>query len=88
MTMRFYDVELEGDSRRRTVRVSSPTGVQAGDAAASLMKSGERILGIEEVEDDGLQRADAPPPRSQAAEMADVTPGAAATTDRSSMDKG
>jgi hypothetical protein len=84
MTMRFYDVKLESEEGGRTVRVSSPTGVQAGDAAAPLMKQGDRILSIEEVEDDGLQRADAPPPLSQAEELADVTPGAAAAVMRSS----
>ncbi|TFW14192.1 hypothetical protein EGY25_03005 [Brevundimonas intermedia] len=86
--MRFYDVELESGGASRTVRVSSPTDVQAADAAAPLMKSGDRILGIEEVEDDGLQRADAPPPLSQAAELADATPGAAAKSDRSSANQG
>lgn len=79
MTTRFYRVTLERDGARRDVRVASPTDVQASDAAAPLMKPGEAIAGIEEIEDDGLQPADAPPPKSQAAEFAEVTPGAAAS---------
>ena len=82
MTMRFYDVTLGRDGDSRKVRVPSPTDVQAGDAAAKLVKPGEAILLIEEVADDGLQRADGPPPKSQAAEMAPVTSGAAAAPDR------
>lgn len=77
--MRFFKVMITGaGGETREVRVPSPTGVQAGDAAASLMKSGEAILSIEEVEDDGLQQADTGPPLSQAAEFAPVTPGVAA----------
>jgi len=60
----------------------SDTDVQAGDAAAPLMTPGEAILSIEEVEDDGTLTVDAPAPRSQAAELAPVTPGAAATPER------
>ena len=82
MTMRFYDVTVGRDGDSRKVRVPSPTDVQAGDAAVKLMKSGEAILGIEEVSDDGLQHADGPPPKSQAAELSSVTPGAAAAADR------
>ena len=82
MTMRFYEVALEGEGGRRTVRVPSPTDVQAGDAAASLMKPGESIVSITEVEDDGTQQADGLPPKSQAAEFAPVTPGAAAAPAR------
>ena len=77
MTMRFYRVTLERDGESRDVRVASPTDVQAGDAASPLMKPGESISAIEEVEDDGTQAADALPPKSQAAELAPVTPGAA-----------
>ena len=76
--MRFFRIVLERDGETRVIRVPSPTGVQAGDAAASLMKPGEAILSIEEVADDGLQHADGPPPKSQAAELASATPGAAA----------
>lgn len=79
MTMRFYRVTLGRDGARRDVRVASPTDVQAGDAAAPLMKPGEAIAGIDEVEDDGLQSVDASPPKSQAAEFAEVTPVVAAS---------
>lgn len=82
MTMRFYTVTLEKSGQRREVRVPSPTGVQAADAAAPLMTNGESILSIVEVKDDGLQQADALPPKSQAAEFASVTPGMAAASDR------
>lgn len=80
--MRFYNVTLERGDERRQVRVSSPTDVQAADAARPLMKPGEALGLIEEVDDDGLQHADAGPPKSQAAEFAPVTPGAAAAPDR------
>lgn len=76
--MRFYAVVVEGDHGRREVRVPSPTDVQAADAAAPLMKPGEAIVSITEVEDDGSHQADGLPPKSQAAEFAAVTPGAAA----------
>ena len=82
MTMRFYTVTLERNGEHRDVRVPSPTDVQAADAAAPLMKAGESIISITEVEDDGLQQADALPPKSQAAEFATVTPVAAAAPDR------
>lgn len=75
--MRFFKVVLVRDGQTREVRVPSPTGVQAGDAAASLARPGEAIQSIEEVEDNGLQQADGSPPKSQAAELAPVTPGAA-----------
>ncbi|WGM31540.1 hypothetical protein [Brevundimonas sp. NIBR11] len=76
--MRFFKVVLAHEGQTREVRVPSLTGVQAGDAAASLARPGEAIQSIEEVEDDGLQQVDGPPPKSQAAELASVTPGAAA----------
>jgi hypothetical protein len=41
------------------------------------MMEGDEILSITEVEDDGLQQADALPPKTQAEELAPVTPGAA-----------
>ena len=46
--MRFFNVRLGRDGTERTVRVPSPTSVQAGDAAAALAKPGETILSIEE----------------------------------------
>jgi hypothetical protein len=76
--MRFFKVVIVSGGATREVRVPSPTGVQAADAAAPLMKPGEAIQSIEEIEDDGLQTADGLPPKSQAAELAPVTPGAAA----------
>lgn len=71
MTLRFYKVILERDGIRREVRVPSPTDVQAADAAAPLMKPGEAIAAIEEVDDDGTHQADAMPPQTQTAEFAD-----------------
>jgi hypothetical protein len=75
--MRFYRVTLETEGERRDVRVPSLTDVQAADAAAPLMRPGEAIVTIEEVQDDGAQVVDAAPPKSQAAEFASITPGAA-----------
>jgi hypothetical protein len=80
--MRFYEVTLERGDERRHVRVPSPTDVQAADAAVPLMKPGESIAGIRELEDDGTQQTDAGPPKSQAAEFAPVTPGSAAAPHR------
>ena len=78
MSMRTYAVTVGIDGgATRDVRVVSPTDVQAGDAARSLMSQDESILAITEVEDDDLG-ADAGPPKSQAAELAPVTPGEAA----------
>lgn len=83
MTMKFYDVTLIRDGETRTVRVPSPTDVQAGDAAVKLARPGEVMGEITEVPDDGTQQADGLPPLTQAEEMASVTPGAAAvSTDR------
>lgn len=76
--MKFYSVTLEGSGGRRDVRVPSPTDVQAADAAALLARPGEAIVEILEVEDDGMQQADGLPPKTQAEELAPVTPGAAA----------
>ncbi len=78
MTMKFYQIDLEQGGVTRTVRVPSETDVQAADAAAPLMKAGERIVAIRQVVDDGLQKADALPPVSQAEAFAEITPGAAA----------
>jgi hypothetical protein len=79
MTMKFYKIVLRGAGADRTVRVPSPTDAQAADAASPLMRTGESILSIEQDLDNGLQQTDAPPPKSQADELAAVTPGAAST---------
>lgn len=79
MSVRTYDVRLGGESGERTVRVAAEIGVQAGDAAVSLMQPGERILSISEVKDADPSVVEAGPPLSQAAEFADVTEGAAAS---------
>ncbi|WP_024352522.1 hypothetical protein [Brevundimonas naejangsanensis] len=77
--MRFYEVVVGSDSGpQRHLRVASPTDAQAADAAAPLMRAHEAILSIRESPDDGLQQADAPPPKTQAEEMAPSTPGMAA----------
>ena len=79
MSMKTYSVTLGAPGgATREVRVPSPTDVQAGDAARPLMQQDESILSITEVETDAGQTLDAPPPKSQAAELAPVTPGAAA----------
>lgn len=77
MTMKFCEVVLRGAGEDRQVRV--PTNAQAADAASPLMLDGESTVSIEQVADDGLQKIDAPPPKSQADELAPVTPGAAST---------
>lgn len=77
--MRFYEVVVGSYSGpQRRLRVASPTDAQAADAAAPLMRAHEAILSIQESPDDGLQQADAPPPKTQAEEMAPDTPGMAA----------
>jgi hypothetical protein len=79
MSLRLYRVALGRDgASARNVHVMSETDVQAGDAAAPLMTPDEAILSITEIEDDGTVLVDAPPPKTQAAELAPVTPGAAA----------
>ena len=79
MRMKTYSVTLGAPGgATREVRVPSPTDVQAGDAARPLMQQDESILSITEVETDTGLTLDAPPPKSQAAELAPVTPGAAA----------
>ena len=81
MTLRLYKIALgEAGRETRLVHVMSETDVQAGDAAAPLMASGEAILSVEEIEDDGTVVVDGPPAKSQAAELAPVTPGAAAAS--------
>lgn len=79
MTMRFYEVEIERRGARHVLRVPSETDVQAADAAAPHLFDGDFILSIKEVGDDGLQHADATPPVSQAAEVSDLSEGAAST---------
>jgi len=83
VSLRLYEVILaRAGSEARTVHVMSETDVQAADAAAPLMAEGDSILSIREIPDDGAAKVDAPPPRSQAAEFAQATPGAAAARDR------
>jgi len=79
MTDKTFSVSLEtSDGTRRDVTVLSPTGVQAGDAASPLMAEGESIVEIAERPESALRDLDGGPPKSQAAELAPVTPGAAA----------
>lgn len=79
MSMQTYSVTLGAPGGgTRQVRVPSPTDVQAGDAARPLMQEDESIVSITEIETDASQTLDAPPPKSQAAELAPVTPGVAA----------
>jgi len=79
VSLRLYRVALGRDeASARNVHVMSETDVQAGDAAAPLMSSGEAILSIQEIEDDGTVLVDASPPKTQAAELAPATPGVAA----------
>ena len=90
MTDKIYEVTLETASGgTRTVTVPSPTGVQAGDAARPLMQEGEFIHGITEVRGDDGRDLDAQTPRTQAEELAPVTPGAASVmTDRGVINHG
>lgn len=63
--MRIFEVTLRApDGGERTVKVPSKTGVQAGDAAAALARSGETIAAIRET-DDPLQQLDGMPPGTQ-----------------------
>lgn len=65
MSMRLYRVSIGDESgARREVKVPSKTDVQAADAAAPLLKSGEAILGVVET-DDPYQAVDAPPAGTQ-----------------------
>ena len=78
MSIRTYRVTVRSAGGvSREIRVASPTDVQAGDAARPLMSEDEAILGIEETIED-IGSVEAGPPLSQAAELAPVTPGAAA----------
>ena len=77
MSMKTYSVTLAtAAGGSRDVVVSSPTDVQAGDAARLLMAQDESILSMRETDADAS--VDAGPPLSQAAELAPVTPGFAA----------
>jgi hypothetical protein len=79
MSQKTYEVTLQtptGDTR--TVAVPSPTGVQAGDAARPLMADGEAILSITELPEGDTRDLDGGLPKTQAEELAPVTPGAAA----------
>jgi len=65
MSMKIYRVSIgDGASSGREVKVPSKTDVQAGDAAASLLRPGETILSIIET-DDAYQEVDAPPAGTQ-----------------------
>lgn len=78
MSLKTYSITLGAPGgATREVKVVSPTDVQAGDAVRPLMFEGESILEVRETLDD-LRTIDAGPPMSQAAELAPVTPGAAA----------
>lgn len=63
--MRIYRVTVgrEGGATR-VLKVPSRTDVQAGDAAAALMRKDESVLSIEET-DDPYQEVDAPPAGTQ-----------------------
>lgn len=77
MSLRTYSVTVGARGTTREIHVPSPTDVQAADAAAPLMREGESILSIVETPSES-QPLDGPQPKSQAAELAPVTPGAAA----------
>ncbi len=79
MSQKTYEVTLQTDAGdTRTVTVPSPTGVQAGDAARPLMAEGEAILAITELPEGDTRDLDGGSPKTQAEELAPVTPGAAA----------
>lgn len=79
MSQKTYEVTLQtrtGDTR--TVAVPSPTGVQAGDAARPLMADGEAIISITELPEGDTRDLDGGLPKTQAEELAPVSPGATA----------
>ncbi len=79
MSQKSYEVTLQsqtGDTR--TVAVPSPTDVQAGDAARRLMADGEAIISITELPEGDTRALDGGLPKTQAEELAPVTPAAAA----------
>ena len=86
MSLRAYTVTVGGAGETRELLVPSPTDVQAADAAAPLMREGESILSIAQTSDDS-QPLDGPPPKSQAAELAPVTPGVAAAPEPGSTSR-
>jgi hypothetical protein len=77
MTLRIFEATIEGAGGTRVIRVPSETEVQVADAAATVMQPGESIVSVREVDDDGSSPVDVAPPRTQAEELAPVTPGAA-----------
>jgi hypothetical protein len=65
MSLRTYRVIVGlPDGERRTLEVPAKTDVQAGDAAVPLMREGEFLFEVTEV-DDPFQDLDAPPPGTQ-----------------------
>ena len=86
MSQKTYEVTLQtrtGDTR--TVAVPSTTGVQAGDAARPVMADGESILSITELPEGDTRDLDGGLPKTQAEELAPVSPGSVAVdTDPSS----
>lgn len=65
MSFRLFIVTLgTPDGGEREVEVPSKTVVQATDAAIPLMRPGETVLDVREV-DDPLQQVDGPPPGTQ-----------------------
>jgi hypothetical protein len=64
MSMKIYRVTIGDGNTRREVTVPSKTDIQAGDAAAPLLRAGEAILDITETEDP-YQEVDAPPAGTQ-----------------------
>jgi hypothetical protein len=65
MSMRIHRVTIGGGNAQREVKVPSKTDIQAGDAAAPLLRPGETILSIIET-DDPYQKVDAPQAGTQA----------------------
>lgn len=80
MSIQSYRIVIHGKEGDREVRVASPTGVEAIDAASPLLRPGETLGPVAEVDGDGLQQTDAPAPKSQAGELADVKPGMASSS--------
>lgn len=64
MSMKIYRVTIGDGNAQREVKVPSKTDIQAGDAAAPLLRPGETILSIIET-DDPYQKMDAPPAGTQ-----------------------
>lgn len=82
MNQKTYEVTLQTPTgETRTVAVPSPTGVQAGDAARPLMVEGEAIVSIAELPEGDTRDLDGGLPKTQAEELAPVTPTVAALDD-------